>query len=840
MTLRELEMEIEHLVTENSSDLQISKKIKSVIRNYREDISNNFDNTVGKGRNFLSKHTKFYDSIISIIYKTVLRRMFNNYLPMRNSIPITIIALGSYGREELTIHSDIDLMIAFREIEGYNINAIIEKFLYMVWDSGLKLGHRVHNINELQDVAKDDITIKTALIESRNIIGSSFVWSVVQSELNRIRATDIKGYILQREMDRESRYRKHQNYSMQPNIKDGYGGLRDANMLFWILNILYRVNSVQELRGELFSEEDYKRFFLAIDFLQQVRTVSHLVRKKKQDKIDFEMLPDILQHLNLSNQFTLLNKILHSMWTINRFSNLVLRKVIKRYLFDASRIRELRKSRIDRGVYILNSELFLSDKLSVKTLNSLLKLLIKLPDIDLKINNTIYGAVEKIDSETKPSAKLIIQLMRRENPFTPLQILFRQGLLHSVIPLFGKVRFLPQFDGYHSHTVDIHSLYTLKALQSIKNGFVEELYKSLNRQDKQVIKFASLFHDIGKGRVGDHSEVGAKVWRSYGRELGLTDEVVESVAHLIKIHTFMTQVAYREDLQNERVIYSFVAKVSSSYYLDLLYILTYADIRGVSSDADTQHSRKLLQLLYDRAKTAFQNRDLIRESERRNRTEKQIQKLEKFTELKRTLQKKIVSIDSNSLFLKHSAGEIVDIGVKANSVEDYKIELSSDETLSIKVYRKSSFDIAYFLNRLSMFSVVSLDIFQLFNGIKYFHIIFSEPVEADEVEPIRELLHSSMNREQKPYKLLVPKIRKEEISVDCNYSESYIKLGLNTIDQKGLLAYTLKIFEDQQIDISSSKIYTFKRRVRDMFLIEKEGVTCQDMERAVENLITVD
>jgi len=839
--LKDLEMEIEHLITENRPDFEISKKIKSVIKSYQSSIEDSFDNSTGKGKAFLLKHTRFYDSIISLIYKTILRRIFHNYLPMRNSIPIVIVALGSYGREELTIYSDIDLMIAFREIEGYNIEAIIEKFLYMVWDSGLKLGHRVHNINELQSVAKEDITIKTALLESRMVIGSSFVWNIVGSELNRVRTTDIKKYILEREADRESRYKKYLSYSMQPDIKDGYGGLRDANMLFWILNLIYRVNDIRELSGTLFSEDEYRKFFLATDFIQQVRTVSHLIAKKKKDKIEFSDIPDILNRLSISSQFTFVSKLLDSMWTINRFSNLVLRKVIKKFLYEPNRVPLLRAGRVLKGVYILDDRLYLSDKLNIQNFNQLLKLLNSLPDRELEINNTIYSTVENIDLNSRVSYKYVLQLFKREFPFTPIQILFRTGLLHHIIPLFAKIRFLPQFDGYHSHSVDIHSLYTLKALQEIENSQILELYKTLNRKESLIMRLVTFFHDIGKGRTGDHSEVGAKLWRGYAKELSVDDEVLEIVAHLIKIHTLMTRVAYREDLYNERVIYSFVAKVGNRRTLDLLYILTYADIRGVYNGKVSSHSEKLLKTLYSRASTAYQNGELIKESERRVKVEKQIERNQKFKDLPRTLQRKILSISSNFLFLKYSATEILDMAIEIRGIENYRYFIdrseSGREPFSIRVYRKDNFDIAFFLNSLTMLSVVSLDIFEIFNGVKYFRIGFADPIENDDIPYIEQLLESSLSKESREYKPIKPNIKRENIDIECNYSEDYFKISLNAMDQKGLLAYILKVFEDEEINVTSSKIHTFKKRVRDMFLVERGSRNCEKIEPLKDKIL---
>ena len=141
------------------------------------------------------QHTRKLDCILRLVYKVALRAMFGNYAPMKNSLPVALVALGSYGREQLCVHSDIDLMIVYKDIPGYNTQAFIEKILYILWDTGLKLGHRVHTTDELFEVSKTDITIKTALIESRFIEGSNFIWTATQNALQKIRHDEIGSFI---------------------------------------------------------------------------------------------------------------------------------------------------------------------------------------------------------------------------------------------------------------------------------------------------------------------------------------------------------------------------------------------------------------------------------------------------------------------------------------------------------------------------------------------------------------------------------------------------------------------------------------------------------------------
>ena len=179
----ELKYKIEELMSENADDFKISKLIKEHIKEYLNSLDDIF--TQNQGKDFLVKHTKKIDQFLILIYKYSLRKFFGDYLPFANHIPITLTAMGSYGREELCVYSDIDLMIVYKDIEGYNLEPIIESMLYLAWDAGLKLGHRVHKVDELFDASNSDLTIKTAMLESRYLCGSNFLWMEIGKELKR-------------------------------------------------------------------------------------------------------------------------------------------------------------------------------------------------------------------------------------------------------------------------------------------------------------------------------------------------------------------------------------------------------------------------------------------------------------------------------------------------------------------------------------------------------------------------------------------------------------------------------------------------------------------------------
>lgn len=225
----DLKYQIEELIASGASDFQISKLIKTHIQTYLNSLDSIFEENQGK--DFLVKHTKHLDNFLILIYKYTLRKFFGDYIPFQNQIPITLIAMGSYGREELCIYSDIDLMIVYKDIKGYNIEPIIESILYLAWDAGLKLGHRTHKVEELFEASNSDFTIKTAMLESRFLCGSNFLWMESVRELNKIRTHNLKEFIQDKIQSNDKR-RLEYPISMEPEIKNGVGGLRDTNTLF--------------------------------------------------------------------------------------------------------------------------------------------------------------------------------------------------------------------------------------------------------------------------------------------------------------------------------------------------------------------------------------------------------------------------------------------------------------------------------------------------------------------------------------------------------------------------------------------------------------------------------
>ena len=835
----ELSQKIEELLQEQKSDLEISVVLRDYIANYFRSLPNFFQKYQGK--EFLVRHTRYIDSIIHSIYKVAVRKLFGIYAPLSNQLPITIVALGSYGREQLAPYSDIDLMILYESIPGYNIQEIIEKILYIIWDSKLQLGHRVHEIKELHDVAKEDITIKTALMESRFICGSKFLWFKLEGVLSEIRKSDQKEYIFAKIEEAKSRRAKYP-LSMEPHIKEGVGGLRDSNLLFWIANTIYGIKTLKDLSGSLFSEEEYKEYRVALEWLFKVRVALHIAAGKKEDRLLLQYIPDVANLLAIKGkdsykkQQNLVIKTLQAMHIVDIFSQIFTMKLARRYLFDPINIKRARDHRVAPKIFCCDETIYASYFTRPKSLREFLDILDK---TTFQRYSPSFIHLAKMVKPTKTlsqtNAKIIKKLFYKESLTPILKLLYDADLLPYVIPPLKKVMFLPQFDGYHRYPVVLHSIECVKAYENIKDPFIKELYNNLTKDEQALLKLVVLLHDSGKGRKQRHHEVGAKLFKVYAKKLGFNEELIETGVLLIKHHTDMTSTAYNKDIHNEKVVLSFLAPLKDKKRLDMLYILTYADVNGVGRAVYTPYNAKLLKDLYFAALESLQNRSVLDEVAKRLKKEQSLKKNKAFLQLPRLLQKKILSIESNLFFIKHTINEILEISKRAYETETFSYSIKESPYLSIEIIRSIPLNLGYLLGKLSFLDIASMEVFKLFDGKKYFRIDFRESIETSDKEFIKETIEASFDMKAK-IRLKKPIIEPEMIKIDCAHSKTYASIEINAKDQKGLLAYIAKVFDEFGIDIATAKVHTIRYRAHDLFLIEKQEGVCEKIDAIIAKL----
>lgn len=442
--LNEVNLKVEELISNNASDFEISKVFKNHIKEYKKSIDSILDTTGGK--DFFVKNTKHTDKFLTSLYKYILRKHFGSYQPMSTSIPITLIALGSYGREQLCIYSDIDLMILYEDIKGYNLKEIMEDFITLAWDCGLKLGSRVHELNEIEQAVKEDITIKTSIIESRVIYGSKYLWYAYENALNSIRKTDIKDFVIEKLEEHKQRLLKYP-LKMEPNIKDGYGGLRESNMISWMAYILYGTQNTKELIGKEITEEEHKVYRSSLEYIFQVRNALHNISKRKLDVVNFDVLPELSSKLGFTNKprYTkerqCMSKLLASLHNIHFFSTIMVKKFARILLNEKTSVNLIKSSRLKKNLFFDKGKIYTSFHRKAIGLNALLKELISLPKEVKAFDRSYIYFASKTKLPTKQSNELkknIKTLLLKESLYPIIKLLYNAKLFQAIIPITKK------------------------------------------------------------------------------------------------------------------------------------------------------------------------------------------------------------------------------------------------------------------------------------------------------------------------------------------------------------------------------------------------------------------
>jgi len=837
--INEMNLEVEELIEKEANDFQISKVFKKYIKDYVDSIDTTIDTNGGK--DFFVKHTKITDKFLISLYKYILRKNFGSYQPMSTSIPISLIALGSYGREQLCIYSDIDLMILYEDIKGYNIKDIIQEFITLAWDCGLKLGSRVHELKDVEDSVKEDITIKTAIIESRLIYGSKFLWFGYENVLTKIRKTEQKKFIQEKHQEHMDRLLKYP-LKMEPNIKDGYGGMREANMVFWMANIIFGVSKLKFLMDKEFNEEEYRRYRTSLEFIFQVRNHLHKIAKKKLDTVNFDVLPELSSKLGFKDasrqnkETQTMNKIFDSLHNIHFFTNVMTRKFTRSIGFDKSNFSFIKSKRFNKNLFIDENKLYTSFFNKPKNLTQFLKEVISLPvEVEKFDQSYIYYASKTIlpHQQTKEHKLLLRRLLFKESLYPIIKLLYNARIFQSIFPITKKIINQPQFDGYHELPVDVHSIRTLKHLEDIKDLYIKDIYETLDKTEKSLVRIATFFHDVGKGRNTDHHTAGEKLFRNMANALDFKNEHTQIITKLIRYHNRMSKVATSEDIYSEKVIRDFAGLVKNKKFLDMLYVLTYADISAVGRNIYKSSTATLLKELYTQTLPAFENTSLLTESSRRVTKVNSIKKLKQYKDLPYIIKKKISYISSNQIFLQLKALDILELALKANSVETYTYKILNETNLTIRIIRKVPLNLGYLLGKLEFLDILSMNIFKLFDNKKCFEIQFTEKIDEADLLFIEDIINASFDMNKKT-NIKQPKVLKKEVIVDCNHTSYLASMKVNAADQKGLLAYITNIFDDFNVEIESAKLYSSRGRARDLFLIEKNGNFCINSDKIVD------
>ncbi|MGQ3298599.1 [protein-PII] uridylyltransferase [Reyranella sp.] len=535
-----------------------------------------------------------------------------------------VVATGGYGRGELAPLSDIDLLFLRPYKQTPRGEQIVEFMLYLLWDLGLKVGHATRTVDESLRYAERDQTIRTALLEARYLWGDRALFDELQRGFaQKFYVGDGRDFVDAKLAERDQRHHRmgDSRYVVEPNVKEGKGGLRDLHLLFWIAKYLYRVSEPGELVAKgVLTKEEARHFERAERFFSTVRCHIHYLTGRADDRLSFDLQREIAARLGYQDRpgsrgverFTK-HYYLHAK-TVGDLTRIFVaaledsrrRKPKLAALWQSLRPRELEGFRLDgERLAVTSPDAFTKDPVAI------LRLFHVAQENDLDIHPATLRLitqnirlVDRLRNDPEANRLFMEMLTSRHDPETTLRRLNEAGVFGRFVPDFGRVVAQTQHDMYHTYTVDEHTIRAIGILSKIESGALKEdhplsadvVHKILSRP---VLYLAVLLHDIAKGRGGDHSLLGADVAMQLGPRLGLSAAETETVAWLVRYHLAMSATSFQRDLMDPKTIETFAALIQSPERLRLLLVLTVCDIRAVGPNVWNNWKAALLRQLYN-------------------------------------------------------------------------------------------------------------------------------------------------------------------------------------------------------------------------------------------------
>jgi len=805
------------------------------------------------------------DCLVCAAHDMATRRMH----PLANptgSERVAVCAVGGYGRGEMAPFSDVDLLF----LTPYKITpwaeSVIESMLYILWDLRLKVGHASRTVRDCLRLGAQDFTIRTALLENRFLDGDSGLAETLDTRLrDELFAGSAREFTEAKLAERDARHEKQgERYMVEPNVKEGKGGLRDLQSLFWIAKYIHQVRDVGELVAlETFTGEELGTFIRAESFLWAVRCHMHLIAGRADDRLTFDMQVDVAARMGYSDRGgrrgveIFMQDYFRHATSVGDLTRIFLTKLeaaqqkseplLQRLLKRRKKLRD-GYSQVNGRLAIADEAEFLADPLNLLRLfeEGLRTGLLIHPEAMLLVSNHI-GLIDARFRHDPAAQKLFMGLLLKHgNPERALRRMNELGVLSAFIPEFEPVRAMMQFNMYHHYTVDEHIIQCISHLAQIeRRELIEELpvSSSILKEgiNRRVLYVALLLHDIGKGRPEDHSILGARIARKVGPRLGLKSREVDTVEWLVRHHLLMSDMAQKRDIADPRTVRDFAKAVQSRERLDLLLLLTVCDIRGVGPDTWNNWKASLLRALYRQTRRVLEDGFEALTREQRG------------SDAKRNLRAALSDWDARDVrreLGRHYAPYWQGLHVTAHVVfarllrdldaDDIAIDLAIDPDRDATRACFALADHPGIFSRLAGAlgivggNVVDARTYTSKDGFAtaVFWIQDAEghPFEESRLPRLRKMIHKTLQGEVVPREAIKArdKLRKRErafrvpthIMFDNDGSELYTIIEVDTRDRPGLLYDLTRTLASANVYIASAVIATYGEKVVDTFYVK--------------------
>ncbi|MCK1554215.1 [protein-PII] uridylyltransferase [Bradyrhizobium sp. 177] len=827
------------------------------------------------GRRCAERLCHVQDEIIRILYSAATRHLYRSPIPS-GAERMAVVATGGYGRGLMAPESDIDLLFILPYKQTAWGEQVAEAILYCLWDMGLKVGHATRSVDESIRQARGDMTIRTAILETRFLTGDRPLYDELVARFDKevVQGTASE-FVTAKLAEREERHRRsgQSRYLVEPNVKDGKGALRDLHTLFWIAKYVYRVSDTDELvdRG-VFDAQEYRTFRRCADFLWSVRCNLHFYSGRPEERLSFDLQREIAVRLGYTSH--------PGMQDVERFMKhyfLVAKEVGNLTAILCAKLEDqqakpapvlsrmmarLRPTAVKRRVpdsddFIVDNnrinvaapDVFKHDPVNLIRIFRLAQKnnLAFHPDAMRDVTRSL-GLINAQMRENPEANRLLMEILTSDNAEIVLRRMNETGVLGHFIRAFGKIVSMMQFNMYHHYTVDEHLIRCVGFLQDIERGGIEEfavasdLMRKIRPEHRSVIYIATLLHDVAKGRPEDHSIAGAKVARRLCPRLGFSPADTELVAWLIEEHLTMSTVAQSRDLSDRKTIENFAAVVQSVEQMKLLTILTTADIRGVGPGVWNGWKAQLLRSLY------YETEPVLTGG---------------FSEVDRGKRLTAAYAEFRNAFAEWPAEELDAYIARHYPAYWLKVELPrkirharfvrASEQAGHKLAINVGFDEVRGVTELTIFAadhpwllsiiagacasaganIVDAQIYTTTDGRALDTISISREYDRDEDEGRRATRIGEMIEDVLEGKLRLPEVVarrtvrgkarpfviEPEVTINNQWSDRYTVIEMSGLDRPGLLYELTTAISKLNLNIASAHVATFGERARDVFYV---------------------
>jgi len=779
-----------------------------------------------------------------------------------------LVATGGYGRGELYPCSDIDLLLLLAAEPGEAERGALERLIGAFWDVGLEIGHSVRTLDACLEIAAGDITVRTTLLEARYLAGSRRLYSKLETEVKA--SLDPLSFFEAKKLEQEQRHAKHQDsaYALEPNLKEAPGGLRDLHVMQWTARACGITAGMRRPWSDLVAhgliERDEARQLARHEaLLQDLRIRLHYLAGRREDRIVFDFQSALAAQLGFADTADrraseqMMQGYYRTAKAVTQLNTIVLQNLGARLLPEAEQETTVLNERFRaRGELLEAVDERLFEREPTAILESFLLLMQhqELRGMTAPTLRALYRSRLKINAQFRkdPLARLLfLHLLQQPRGIVhEFRRMNQYGILGRYLPEFGRIVGQMQHDLFHVYTVDQHILMVLRNLRrftmpELAHEFplCSELMNGFER--RWLLYIAALYHDIAKGRGGDHSELGAADVKRFSKTHGLASDDRELVEFLVEQHLAMSQVAQKQDLHDPEVVQAFAARVGSERRLVALYLFTVADVRGTSPKVWNGWKAKLLEDLFRATRRVLTGEPLARDAAL---AEKQAEasRLLRLYALSDGVEQKLWAQLDTAYFLRHDAQEIAwqtrNLHYRVDAAQPVvKARLAPfGEGLQVMIYcrdREALFArICGYFER-AAFNIVEAKVHTTRNGYALDTFLVMGQGRGVHYRDMIGIIESELAREVESQAPLAPprggrvsrRVRHFPISpaVDIRPDErgAYHVLSIVASDRPGLLYGVARILARYRINLQTARINTLGDRAEDIFLISSDKLS---------------